>query len=60
MRFSGIELAYLEARAGITLREVWRVRRLMLSVGLLTGPSPLGQFNGGETAQVGLTVQNTF
>jgi len=50
----------LELRAGVGLRKVGILRTLRLSLTFLTGPSPLGQFNGKTTTQVGLTIQKTL
>jgi hypothetical protein len=47
----------LEMRTGLRVRNVGILRGLRVSLTFLTGPSPLGQFNGKQTTQVGLTVQ---
>lgn len=50
----------LEMRTGVTLNRVGILQALRLSLTFLTGPSPLGQFTGKSTTQVGLTIQKTF
>jgi len=50
----------LDVRTGVGLREVGILQALRVSLTFLTGPSPLGQFNGKRTTQVGLTVQKTL
>jgi hypothetical protein len=50
----------LAIRGGVWLPEVAGRRALRVSLGFLTGPSPLGQFNGLETTQFGLSLQGNF
>lgn len=50
----------VEVRTGAKLRKVGMLQNLRLSLTVLTGPSPLGQFNGKPTTQVGLTIQKAF
>jgi hypothetical protein len=50
----------LEVNAGMGLRKVGILRSLRLSLTFLTGPSPLGQFNGRTTTQAGLTILKTL
>ena len=45
------------AQGGTWLPEVGSRRTLMLALVALSGPSPLGQFNGLSTTQIGLTLR---
>lgn len=45
---------------GIWLPEIQGGGTLRLSLGLLTGPSPMGQFNGGSTTQIGLGIMGVL
>jgi len=47
----------MEVRAGAKVKGIEILRLLRFSSIFLTGPSPLGQFDGKGTTQVGLTVQ---
>ncbi len=47
----------LEVRAGVGFQKLGILQDLRLSLTFLTGPSPLGQFNGLITTQAGLTIQ---
>jgi hypothetical protein len=49
----------MEVRAGAELKNTGILQGLRLSLTFLTGPSPLGQFNGESATQVGLTLQMT-
>ena len=49
-----------EAEGGAWLPPVAGRRALRLALGVLTGPSPLGQFNGLSTTQVGLTLRGNL
>lgn len=46
----------VEMRMGTTVRAIGRLEGVRFSLAVLTGPSPLGQFNGISTTQVGLTL----
>ena len=50
----------LEVKAGSWLPRVGGRRALSIALVYLTGPSPLGQFNGLTTTQVGLTLRGTL
>lgn len=50
----------VELRAGAGMEKVGVLQKLRVALTLLTGPSPLGQFNGKSTTQVGLTIQRRF
>jgi hypothetical protein len=50
----------LEARGGAWLPPIGGRRSLNLALTFLTGPSPLGQFNGGGTTQFGLSLQGNL
>ncbi len=50
----------LEVRTGVWLKKVGIQQALRLSFTFLAGPSPLGQFNGRSTTQVGLSLQATL
>jgi hypothetical protein len=52
--------ARFEMTVGTWLPKVAGRRALRLGVVLLTGPSPLGQFNGRHTLHIGLTVRGTL
>ena len=47
----------LDLKAGFWLPPIGGERSLRLSAGVLTGPSPLGQFQQGTTTQLALTLQ---
>ena len=47
----------VEVRVGTWLPKVDDRRALRVSVVVLTGPSPLGQFGFGETTQIGFSLQ---
>lgn len=49
-----------ELKTGIWLPEFNRRRFLRVALSFLSGPSPLGQFNGGSTTQVGLGLEGIF
>ena len=50
----------LEVRTGVWLKKVGIQQALRLSLTFPTGPSPLGQFHGRSTTQVGLSLQATL
>jgi hypothetical protein len=50
----------IEVRAGTWLPEVGGRRALTLALIFLSGTSPLGQFNGQTTSQVGLTLKGNL
>lgn len=50
----------IEMDAGVWLPKVGDRRALRLLLTLLSGPSPLGQFNGKATTQVGLSLQGSI
>ena len=52
--------ARLELRAGVWLPEIGGRRVMRLSLGYLTGPSPLGQFHGLQTTQFGISLQGSL
>ena len=50
----------VEIRVGRWLSDIEGRRVLTVSLSLLSGPSPLGQFHGFSTTQFGLTLQKAF
>jgi hypothetical protein len=50
----------IEVQGGAWLPEVGGRRALRLALVVLSGPSPLGQFNGLSTTQVGLTLRGNL
>lgn len=50
----------IELQGGVWLPELGGRRALRLALVFLTGPSPLGQFNGLSTTQVGLTLRGNL
>jgi hypothetical protein len=50
----------LELKTGVWLPEIGRRRFLRVGLTFLNGPSPLGQFNGAPSTQIGLELESVY
>jgi hypothetical protein len=54
------ETPRLELKTGVRLPEIDQRRFLRVGLTFLNGPSPLGQFNGSLSTQIGLGLEAIF